>query len=189
MTILQDGTQLFEAFGSSWQEFFSSKVDICGINNTSDVFVTASARIDEFFCTTAQLVRNIRYFFTCKTWYPLYEITVHQAMCYSAADGFSWIASTQFVIVFMAVIVLTFRSSLYDLEMEEEEPETTDPFIKVTTLDNDSDNELRDTTQDGNGMDESMEEDVEERSTSDKTRTVPTRQEKVHLEKRKTGRI
>jgi hypothetical protein len=35
-------------------------------------------------------------------------------MCYSGTEGFAWVASTQFVIVFMAMVILTFRVVFYD---------------------------------------------------------------------------
>ena len=34
-------------------------------------------------------------------------------MCYAGVDGFAWIASTQFVVVFMAMVLLTFRGVLF----------------------------------------------------------------------------
>jgi hypothetical protein len=55
-------------------------------------------------------------------------------MCYSATDGFAWVATCQFVITFIAMILLTARVGFYEIEIcetkeeeeeEEEEEETT----------------------------------------------------------------
>jgi hypothetical protein len=92
-------------------------MDVCGsptFPNTTAVLATATTTAKNYLCTTTGILMDIRSFFQCRTWYPLYRNTVHDAMCYSATDGFSWIASTQFVVVFMAMIILTCRVVLYD---------------------------------------------------------------------------
>jgi hypothetical protein len=47
----------------------------------------------------------------------LYETTTYQAICYDGTDGFAYIASTQFIIVFMAFIILTFRVAFWDVQI------------------------------------------------------------------------
>jgi len=42
-------------------------------------------------------------------------------MCYNAAEGFSYIATCQFIIVFCALVLLTLRSAFYEIREEEDE--------------------------------------------------------------------
>jgi hypothetical protein len=98
--------------------FDGKREAICGVTNAT-VWAATAGKADAYLCTLAGLVRDIREFFQCRTWYPLYQNTVHDAMCYSATDGFSWIASSQFVVVLMAMIVLTCRVLFHDIEISE----------------------------------------------------------------------
>lgn len=81
---------------------------ICGTTDTQDL-VDVAAETNEQLCDIGTIMRTVRLYFQCENWYPLYETTVYDAMCYSGTDGFGWIATTQFVIVFMAMVILTFR--------------------------------------------------------------------------------
>jgi hypothetical protein len=45
---------------------------------------------------------------------------MYNAVCYNGVDGLSWIATTQFVIVFFAFIMLTLRVAFYEVEDEKE---------------------------------------------------------------------
>ena len=69
-------------------------------------------------CKLTELFQDIRLYFGCDNWFPLYEQSVYTAMCYSGTDGFAWVTSTQCVIVFMSMIILTFRVAFYDIEIE-----------------------------------------------------------------------
>ncbi len=45
--------------------------------------------------------------------------SVYNALCYNGIDGFWTIATTQFTVVLMACIILTFRAVFLDLEIAE----------------------------------------------------------------------
>jgi hypothetical protein len=93
---------------------------ICGFDDSAKlVSVAETAEIQ--LCGIAEVLKSIIIFFQCRNWYPLYEATVHDAMCYSGTDGFAWVASTQFVVVFMAVVIVTFRAVFYEIEVSEDE--------------------------------------------------------------------
>ena len=38
------------------------------------------------------ILDDIRLFFQCENWFPLYESTMYNAVCYDGTDGFAWIA-------------------------------------------------------------------------------------------------
>jgi hypothetical protein len=38
-------------------------------------------------------------------------------MCYSGTEGFAWVAITQIVVVFMAMVILSARCAFHDLEI------------------------------------------------------------------------
>jgi hypothetical protein len=107
----------------TWAEFTSSlSTDpnfqtICGgtVNNVVVVTQTASEQL----CSVIENLKDVGLLMQCSNWYPLYENTVYNAMCYSGTEGFAWVASTQLVIVFMAMFILTFRIAFYGIEMSE----------------------------------------------------------------------
>ena len=72
-------------------------------------------------CILAQLLVGVRDFFSCDNWHPIYAKAAHDALCYQGAEGFSYIATAQFVVVFCALILLTLRSSFYEIRDEEDE--------------------------------------------------------------------
>jgi hypothetical protein len=90
-------------------DFDDAKKRICGTNNENPTILAGvSQAFNEEMCLVADLLRQVRTLFQCATWYPLYETTVYDTLCYSV-PSFSWIASTQLVVVFMAMVILTFR--------------------------------------------------------------------------------
>jgi hypothetical protein len=91
--------------------------------------------LSNIFCSTAKLLSDMRDFLRCDNWYPLYENMVYDAMCFAGTDAFAWAAITQFVIVLMAMVILTFRIAFYEIEISEDEED------KVN--DKDSDNVRR----------------------------------------------
>ena len=42
-------------------------------------------------------------------------------MCFEATDGFAWVTITQFVIVLMAMVILTFRIVFYEIEIDDDD--------------------------------------------------------------------
>lgn len=92
--------------------------DVCGVE-PGLLIVAADSAIGSL-CRMGETLRNIRLFFTCDNWYPLYESITYETLCYSGTEGFAWVASTQFVIVFMTMIILTLRVTFYEDEEIEE---------------------------------------------------------------------
>jgi hypothetical protein len=108
-----DAIPKISGFSSMIEDSAESIQVICGLDDPAkliDVANTANAQL----CDVAQVLKTVRLYFQCENWYPLYETTTYDAMCYSGTDGFAWVASTQFVVVFMAMIILTFRVVFYD---------------------------------------------------------------------------
>jgi hypothetical protein len=116
---LLEGSNLLGVLSSELEENSERLEAICGSTNAT-MFAEMTNATSAQLCTLASVVREIRDLFRCETWYPLYETSVHEAMCYSV-DSFSWIAATQFVIVYMSMVVLTCRVViLQDIEISEE---------------------------------------------------------------------
>lgn len=91
---------------------------VCGFDDSSGL-ASAAELANGQLCEIVDILNAIRLFFQCENWFPLYETTVYDAICYNGTDGFAWVASTQFVIVFLSCIVLTLRAAFYDLEIAE----------------------------------------------------------------------
>jgi hypothetical protein len=103
----------------------SSFASICG--NAPDLILEAADVVTNILCRVADNLREVRVFFRCDNVYPLYEGVAYDTVCYSGTEGFAWVASTQFVIVFMAMIILTLRITFY--EVEAEDPEVKDQEV------------------------------------------------------------
>lgn len=91
-------------------------------------------------CEVAEILKQVRLFFQCENWFPLYETTVYNALCHDGTNGFAYIASTQFVIVFMAFVILTFRVAFWDIQVgdeseEEEEEDLDDENKEIKNID------------------------------------------------------
>jgi hypothetical protein len=150
-------------FTSSLSTDASFQNVLCG-GNTNSVVVVAQTTSEQL-CTVVEILNDIGLFMQCSNWFPLYENTVYNAMCYSGTDGFAWVASTQFVIVFMAMFILTFRVVFYDIEISEPPRKVTesdkeeggeDDGLEIgDDDDNDEGNGIgEDEGEDGNGIDE-----------------------------------
>ncbi|KAL3908266.1 MAG: hypothetical protein SGARI_003140, partial [Bacillariaceae sp.] len=91
----------------------------------------------EQLCEVADILKQVRLFFQCETWFPLYESTTYEALCYSGTKGFAYIATTQFVIVFMAFVIVTFRVAFWDIQIgddpEGDEEEEVEDVKKTNT--------------------------------------------------------
>jgi hypothetical protein len=87
--------------------------DACGLEDPERL-TELSTTVNLHLCSVSEILNNIRLYFQCENWYPLYETTIYDAICYNGSTGFAWVASTQFIIVVMAMIILTLRGILYD---------------------------------------------------------------------------
>ena len=91
---------------------------ICGFDEPNRVSILAE-QTNRNLCDVVSVMETIRQYFQCSNFYPIYETTVYDAICYDGLDGVTWVATTQFLVVFFAMIILTLRGTFYDLEMAE----------------------------------------------------------------------
>jgi hypothetical protein len=143
MTFLRQVVTEVTVFTSSLSTEPNDFQNVCG-GTTNNVVVVAQTTMEQL-CSFLENLRDFGLFMQCSNWYPLYENTVYSAMCYSGTEGFAWVASTQFVIVFMAMFILTFRIVFYDIEISEPSPR------KVA--ESDKEEEQGDEEDGGNGID------------------------------------
>jgi hypothetical protein len=121
----KDAIPAFTTFIETFQGAAGQVEDVCG---TGPVLITAAADVvANILCKAGLLLRGVRVFMNCDNWYPLYEGIVYDTLCYTGTEGFAWVASTQFVIVFMTMIILTLRISFYEedvvvMDKEEDKP-------------------------------------------------------------------
>jgi len=100
----------------------------CGSSSSPDLLLESADVVTNVLCRVADILREIRVFFNCENFSPLYEGITYETVCYSGTDGFAWVASTQFVIVFMTMVILTLRITFYEGEViakEKREDNTT----------------------------------------------------------------
>jgi hypothetical protein len=117
VTYFRDAISLVSDFtGFLAQSASGGLQQICGFDEPERVSNLARST-NENLCDVAAIMVTIREYFQCRNWYPLYETTVYEAMCYEGTKGFAWVASTQFVVVVMAMLLLTFRGAFHDLEI------------------------------------------------------------------------
>ena len=64
---------------------------VCGFEDPSRLAIVADTA-NEQLCGIVNVLDDIRLFFQCENWFPLYESTMYNAVCYDGTDGFAWIA-------------------------------------------------------------------------------------------------
>lgn len=69
----------------------STLQSFCGFNETESV-VAAAATANVQLCEIFDLLDSVRTFFQCENWFPLYDVTMYQAICYNGTDGFVWVS-------------------------------------------------------------------------------------------------
>jgi hypothetical protein len=103
-------------FISAMYALAADAANVCGATDTS-FFVVAADTISGLLCTSLKTLSAIRTTFRCSTWLPIYYEVVYNAMCYNGTGGVWALAATQFTVVFMACIIMTFRAVFWDLEI------------------------------------------------------------------------
>ncbi|OEU09699.1 hypothetical protein FRACYDRAFT_247956 [Fragilariopsis cylindrus CCMP1102] len=92
--------------------------DICGFQtNQTDSLIDVIDTIQYQLCDVATILEDIRQFMQCSNWYPLYETTVYETVCYDGTKGFAYVATTQFIIVLCSFLILTFRVAFWDIQI------------------------------------------------------------------------
>eukprot|EP00980_Cylindrotheca_fusiformis_P009793 scaffold2156_cov115-Cylindrotheca_fusiformis.AAC.18 len=123
MDFLQDNVLFFEQLTSSFDEFESEREDVCGFSGwtSSNLNLAIRNKINAPLCEASNHLGEFEDFFTCRYWYPIYYEAVHESVCNKGTDGFAVIATTQIVVVFMALIILTHRAALGGINVSEED--------------------------------------------------------------------
>jgi hypothetical protein len=105
--------QVFRTFQGGAAEIFK----VCG--GQPNLLEAAGDSATDLLCRVGELLVDLRSYLACDNWYPLYETLAYETVCYSGTEGFAWVAITQFVIVFMTMIILTLRMAFYEIEVLE----------------------------------------------------------------------
>ena len=84
---------------------------LCGID--PQPIAEASTLAEGQLCTAATFMGEVQRYFGCRNWFPVYEVAAHETICYEASDGFAWVTISQFIIVFVAMVVLTLRVAVH----------------------------------------------------------------------------
>ena len=71
-------------------------------------------------CLLGVTLQDISRFMWCRQWNPFYTVVMFEAICYDEQSGLSWVASTMFVLVVFAFVVLTVRAGSFELISEED---------------------------------------------------------------------
>mmetsp|Transcript_10501 Transcript_10501/g.19140 ORF Transcript_10501/g.19140 Transcript_10501/m.19140 type:complete len:690 (-) Transcript_10501:177-2246(-) len=95
--------------------------EVCGPDSDPDMLSGAAVLVAASICNLATALFEIREYFSCDNWYPVYATVMYNSVCYDGNQGFSWIATTQFFIVLFAMLMLTLRVGFYEIAEEGEE--------------------------------------------------------------------
>lgn len=71
---------------------------------------TSLVTLQSMLCGTAESVYNLTAYFSCQNFNGLYATVAYDAVCYNGNGGLAWVASTQFVVLVCAMVLLTLRS-------------------------------------------------------------------------------
>lgn len=114
---------LHTALASALAEGANQIADVCGSN--PDVIVNLAYLVAASACSVATALLSVADLFTCRNIQSLYAIIAYKAICYDSNNGFSWIATTQFLIVFFSMIMLTLRVAFKEIGDELDEKQIT----------------------------------------------------------------
>lgn len=91
--------------------------DVCGRDPI--VFAALAKALSKSVCSVTETLGDVQTYFSCDNWHPLYEKTMYESVCYDGNEGFEWVATTQFLIVLFAFIMLTLRVGFVEIEEED----------------------------------------------------------------------
>eukprot|EP00536_Pseudo-nitzschia_multiseries_P008395 jgi/Psemu1/66506/estExt_Genemark1.C_2120035 len=112
------GVPVLKQFSTIVEQSINLIQDVCGFEeDQTQNLVDVTDILQDQLCAVADIVSDVREFVQCHNWYPLYETTVYEALCYDGTEGFAYVATTQFVITFMAFVILTFRVAFWDIQV------------------------------------------------------------------------
>ena len=93
--------------------------ELCGRDPRD--FEAIGRALENSVCGTATYLANVRDYFSCANFRPVYEKVVYGALCYEGTQGFAAITLTQLLIVFFTMIMLTLRVAFAEVKDEEDE--------------------------------------------------------------------
>eukprot|EP00978_Attheya_sp_CCMP212_P014202 scaffold36102_cov70-Attheya_sp.AAC.1 len=103
--------------------------DVCGPDSDPGILSGASTiLVAGTLCNLATALFETQVYFSCDNWHPVYAKVMYDSICYNGNQGFHWIATTQFIIVLFAMLMLTLRVGFYEIADETEEVETRKGF-------------------------------------------------------------
>lgn len=150
MDYIISGVPAIKEFSSIVDESTDLIQEACGFaSSDTQKLMNLAETAQTNLCEVADILKKVREFFQCENWFPLYETTAYEALCYDGTDGFAYIASTQFVIVFMAFVILTFRVAFWDIQVGDEPEEEDDS--------SDADGEIKNNTTDDTALEDNNE--------------------------------
>jgi len=112
------GVPVIQQFSTIVEQSTDLIQGVCGFQeNQTQSLVDVADTLQDQLCAVADILSDVRDFIQCDNWFPLYENTVYEALCYDGTEGFAYVATTQFVITFMAFVILTFRVAFWDIQV------------------------------------------------------------------------
>jgi hypothetical protein len=111
-----DAIPVFRTFVETLRNGTDEFQAVCGEGSRLSEVLETGDLVTDALCDIAGLLRNVRAYFDCDNWYPLYENLSYETVCYSGTEGFAWVATTSFVIVFMTMVILTLRITFYEVD-------------------------------------------------------------------------
>ena len=94
---------------------------ICGNSTTNLLTSNDTSVFQNTMCSVGEALVELQTYFSCDNWRPLYVLVMYDAVCYNANDGFYFVGITQFFIVVFAMIMLTCRVALKEVDFDKDE--------------------------------------------------------------------
>jgi len=110
-----EGMRLFGSFDAAIAEL-KQNAAICGTSSSAIASVesTLNDGVNVHLCEASNILTEFSDFFTCRFWHPIYAQAAHESLCYQGMDVLSTITNTLFVILYMSLLIMTFRGALWD---------------------------------------------------------------------------
>ena len=91
----------------------------CGIAYPSALLANA-ANVEGAICTASTRLKEVQQTFQCSNWYSIYVEARDDFACYDGVDGLTWITCCEIVMIFFALVILTCRAALGDLDDDDD---------------------------------------------------------------------
>jgi hypothetical protein len=108
---------------STWRQFDHHERDLCGPFSLQ-ILMEASTMAQEELCGATARLQDTRVLFGCSVWNPIYTNLTYDTLCEDTIDAFAWITISQCVIVFVAMVILTFRVAILPVKYVRWQPKS-----------------------------------------------------------------